>query len=219
MFFKEYEKEKYENILKISELEQDIKILSGGDLTEIGEKGINLSGGQKARVSIARALYSDNDIYLFDDPISVLDSNVGKNIITNCLRDYLKNKTRILVTHAVQYASHADRIIYLKDGAIEWEGTFSELQKQDFYIKLNLQHASKEENEKNKKNKEAEIIKQLIQEKKRSSTIKRVTKDEDKEEGGLKGNVYLTYTRNNGGWTFLILLYFPSTMAILEMWK
>ena len=65
LFFKEYEKEKYENILKISELEQDIKILSGGDLTEIGEKGINLSGGQKARVSIGRAFDSDNDIYRY----------------------------------------------------------------------------------------------------------------------------------------------------------
>ena len=115
-------------------------------MTEIGEKGINLSGGQKARISIARALYSDSDIYLLDDPISALDAHVGRNIINNAICDYLKNKTRILVTHAIQYCNKADRIVYMKEGRIEWEGNFKELEKQEFYKNM-VTKKKKEENE------------------------------------------------------------------------
>ena len=81
LFHKDFDEEKYNKVLEISELKPDLEILEGGDQTEIGEKGINLSGGQKARISIARALYADSDIYLFDDPISALDANVGKMLL------------------------------------------------------------------------------------------------------------------------------------------
>ena len=66
--------------IRICELERDLEILPNGDLTEIGEKGINLSGGQKARISLARAVYANKDIYLLDDPISALDASVRKQI-------------------------------------------------------------------------------------------------------------------------------------------
>lgn len=62
-----------------------MQILKNGDFTEIGEKGVNLSGGQKARVGLARAVYQNADIYLLDDPISALDAHVRKNIINNVL--------------------------------------------------------------------------------------------------------------------------------------
>ena len=65
------------NTIKICELERDLEILPNGDLTEIGEKGINLSGGQKARISLARAIYSDADIILLDDPLSAVDPEVS----------------------------------------------------------------------------------------------------------------------------------------------
>lgn len=76
-------------------------MLDGGDLTEIGEKGINLSGGQKARLSIARAVYANRDIVLMDDPLSALDAHVKKKIFEQVLCQELKDKTRILVTHAL----------------------------------------------------------------------------------------------------------------------
>ena len=150
IFFKPFDQDKYNKVLKISELLPDLEILKGGDMTEIGERGINLSGGQKARVSIARALYSDSDIYLFDDPISALDAHVGRNIINNAICDYLKNKTRILVTHAIQYCNRADRIIYMKDGRINWEGNFQELEKQDFYKNMVIKKKEEENNLKRK---------------------------------------------------------------------
>tara|TARA_B110000285_G_C15059384_1_gene581469 strand:+ start:892 stop:1098 length:207 start_codon:yes stop_codon:yes gene_type:complete len=67
-------------VVNICELSRDLEILPSGDQTEIGEKGINLSGGQKARVSLARAVYAEKDIILMDDPISALDANVKKKI-------------------------------------------------------------------------------------------------------------------------------------------
>lgn len=72
-------------------------------MTEVGERGVNLSGGQKQRISIARALYANADIYLIDDCLSALDSYVSKKIYTNVIRDALRSKTVLFVTHAVQY--------------------------------------------------------------------------------------------------------------------
>jgi ABC-type bacteriocin/lantibiotic exporter with double-glycine peptidase domain len=83
-------------------------------MTEIGEKGINLSGGQKARVSLARAVYTDNDIFLLDDPISALDANVRKAIFKEVFQGLLKDKTRILATHAVDFLHLADKILVMK---------------------------------------------------------------------------------------------------------
>ncbi|KAF8984488.1 P-loop containing nucleoside triphosphate hydrolase protein [Cyathus striatus] len=89
-------------VIHACSLEQDLQILPSGEATEIGEKGINLSGGQKARVSLARAAYSSADIVLLDDPLSAVDSHVGNAIVENCfLTGPLANRTRILVTHAL----------------------------------------------------------------------------------------------------------------------
>lgn len=70
-----------------------------GPDTVIGERGINISGGQKARISLARAVYSQADIYLLDDPLSAVDPQVAHDIFENCIRGALKGKLRILVTH------------------------------------------------------------------------------------------------------------------------
>jgi ABC-type multidrug transport system fused ATPase/permease subunit len=97
LFGEEYEKDKYENILKLCTLDVDLKLFSGGDLTEIGEKGVNLSGGQKSRVSLARCLYKNADIYLFDDSLSAVDAHVSKQIFDNIIgpNGHLKDKVRI----------------------------------------------------------------------------------------------------------------------------
>jgi len=103
-------------------------------MTEIGEKGINLSGGQKARISLARAVYADKDMILMDDPISALDANVKKKIFSNLLLKHLKDKTRILVTHAVDFLPLVDRIIVIKDGLLVLSGHYNDI-KEDEYLK------------------------------------------------------------------------------------
>lgn len=131
-----YDGAKYHKVIKICELTRDLEILPAGDQTEIGEKGINLSGGQKARVSLARAVYSDRDIILMDDPISALDANVKKLIFQNVFVGELKHKTRILVTHAVDFLHLVDRVIILKEGNIVLQGSYDELQNDPYMIQL-----------------------------------------------------------------------------------
>jgi len=128
---------KYECILDACALKEDLKMFPKGDLTQIGERGISLSGGQQARISLARAVYSEADIYLLDDTLSAVDSKVGQQIFQNCFSGILANRLRILVTHQVQYLETADHILVLDNGAIISEGTYSQLSKNDtFFSKL-----------------------------------------------------------------------------------
>jgi ABC-type bacteriocin/lantibiotic exporter with double-glycine peptidase domain len=92
-----------------------------------------LSGGQKARISLARAIYADKDMVLLDDPISAPDANVKKKIFENVLLEHLKEKTIILVTHAVDFLHLVDRIIVFDEGKIVLEGSYDEI-KNDSYL-------------------------------------------------------------------------------------
>lgn len=119
-----YDKNRFEQAIYYACLEDDIKILSKGIETEIGEKGANLSGGQKARVSLARALYSNRDIYLLDDILSAVDVHVGNFIMEKTIREYLKGKTVIMPTHAVKYLDHADCIVIMNKGKVIGYGPY-----------------------------------------------------------------------------------------------
>lgn len=122
----------YDQVLDACSLKPDMKMLADGDLTEIGERGINLSGGQKARVSLARALYARADIYLLDDPLSAVDAHVGRHLFDHVLGPdgLLKNKARILVTHAISHLNRVDEVVMLRDGKIELKGTYDDLMRQ-----------------------------------------------------------------------------------------
>ena len=119
-----------------------MEILPSGDQTEIGEKGINLSGGQKARVSLARAVYAEKDIILMDDPISALDANVKKKIFKNVFTGQLQNKTRVLVTHAVDFLHMVDSIILLKDGEVVVQGRYEDIKENPYLIEIMRIHNS-----------------------------------------------------------------------------
>lgn len=112
-------------------------------MTEIGEKGINLSGGQKQRVSLARAVYNDADIYFLDDPLSAVDSHVGKHIFENVIgpNGILATKTRLLVTHGITYLKNIDNIYVMKLGEITESGTLQELiSKKGAFAEFLIQH-------------------------------------------------------------------------------
>ncbi len=104
-------------------------MLTDGDLTEIGERGINLSGGQKARVNVARAVYNNPDVFLLDDPLSAVDPHVSRHLFDVCINTALAGKTRVLVTHQLQYlnAPQVQRVVVIKDGTVWEQGTFAEL--------------------------------------------------------------------------------------------
>uniref|UniRef100_A0A8C5B493 Multidrug resistance-associated protein 4-like n=1 Tax=Gadus morhua TaxID=8049 RepID=A0A8C5B493_GADMO len=120
--------QKYERVLQACALKKDMALLPDGDLSVIGDRGANLSGGQKARINLARAVYQDADIYLLDDPLSAVDSEVGRHLFEECICGVLKKKPRILVTHQLQYLKAAHHILVLKEGSMVAHGTYSELQ-------------------------------------------------------------------------------------------
>lgn len=127
LFGCDFDEERYNDVVYSCSLESDLDILPAGDRTEIGERGITLSGGQKARINLARAVYANKDIILMDDVLSAVDARVGKHIMENCLLRMLGDKTRILATHQLSLIGSADRVVFLNgDGSISI-GTFDEL--------------------------------------------------------------------------------------------
>ncbi|XP_021561645.1 multidrug resistance-associated protein 4, partial [Carlito syrichta] len=129
LFGKKYEKERYERVIKACALKKDLQLLEDGDLTVIGDRGTTLSGGQKARVNLARAVYQDADIYLLDDPLSAVDAEVSRHLFELCICQTLHEKITILVTHQLQYLKAASQILILKDGEMVQKGTYTEFQK------------------------------------------------------------------------------------------
>lgn len=101
--------------------------MKAGDQTELGENGINLSGGQKARITLARAVYADADVVLLDDPVSALDPKVGKKVFSEVIRGMCAEKTVILATHAVDFFKLADQVVIMNKGKIEAVGSMSDL--------------------------------------------------------------------------------------------
>ncbi|XP_074027104.1 probable multidrug resistance-associated protein lethal(2)03659 isoform X2 [Leptinotarsa decemlineata] len=127
LFGREFELLRYRDVIKACALTRDFSLFPFGDRTIVGERGISLSGGQRARINLARCVYKRADIYLLDDPLSAVDINVGQQLFEGCIKKYLEDKIVILITHQLQYLKRADRIIILSDGMIHGQGTYKEL--------------------------------------------------------------------------------------------
>eukprot|EP01114_Cavostelium_apophysatum_P017935 TRINITY_DN5431_c0_g1_i3.p1 TRINITY_DN5431_c0_g1~~TRINITY_DN5431_c0_g1_i3.p1 ORF type:complete len:1082 (+),score=283.02 TRINITY_DN5431_c0_g1_i3:209-3454(+) len=211
-FFRPFDKEKYEKTIHCSALVRDLQQLPGGDQTEIGERGVNLSGGQKQRLALARAVYrhDEADIYLFDEPLGAVDPAVADKIFHECIMGVLRPKTRILVTHQLQFLPFADKIYVMKNGRIEHQGTYTELMESgvDFASILktraaklqrirstgsmsNLLSAEKKAEEKSEK----------IEEKERTKLIQ----DEERDMGGVDTKLYFKYFGAGSKWLFFFV--------------
>ncbi|AJR97087.1 Yor1p [Saccharomyces cerevisiae YJM1248] len=170
IFGSPFNKEKYDEVVRVCSLKADLDILPAGDMTEIGERGITLSGGQKARINLARSVYKKKDIYLFDDVLSAVDSRVGKHIMDECLTGMLANKTRILATHQLSLIERASRVIVLgTDGQVDI-GTVDELKARNQTL-INLLQFSSQNSEKEDEEQEAVVAGQL----KYESEVKELT--------------------------------------------
>ena len=212
LFFKSMKKEKYDKILSICQLKQDLQIFHKGDQTEIGEKGVNLSGGQKARLAIARAVYNDADIYVFDDPLSSLDANVGMNLFNQVFNDYLKEKTIIISTHALQYVSFFVKVFYINQGEIKFIGEPNDLEKQDFYQEFKMAKERKKSEENNNKNENNEKINDEnnnnnINDKEMQIVQKDEINNSEKNDGEkISFKLFMTFIAYSGGISYLIEL-------------
>jgi ATP-binding cassette, subfamily C (CFTR/MRP), member 1 len=214
LFGREYDEERYNKILECCALLDDIAVLPAGDMTEIGERGINLSGGQKARVSLARAMYSpDTRMLLLDDPLSAVDSHVGEHLFSQAIAgDVSKGKTRVLVTHHVHVLARCDKVIVMDHGTIKHQGSYQELLDQgvDFAGAVDVSRIHKsgvvsEDDETamidgTEAKKASEKKEDIAAQKKAGAEL---VKEEEREEGEVAGTAYIRYARA-GGWCIAI---------------
>ena len=128
LFGQPYDEIRYARTTEVCALVEDIGRFPNGDQTFVGERGATLSGGQRARISLARAIYLDVDLYLLDDPLSAVDLKVGQHIMKNCIMGLLGNKTRLIAAHQEEHLKEADQVIVLYRGKLLGKGKFSELQ-------------------------------------------------------------------------------------------
>lgn len=207
------DKSRYRHVVKKCSLERDFTLLPYADKTIVGERGVSLSGGQRARINLARAVYKDADIYLLDDPLSAVDTHVGKELFENCITGYLRKKTVILITHQLQYLKEVDHIVILNNGAIQAEGTYHELQASGLDFAKLLQDHTEEDNEQEIQNK---VMHQ------RQNSIQSVSSIEDKtieapvevqehrSTGSISAGVFKAYFAAGGNccWIFNMFMLF-----------
>ncbi|XP_065897567.1 ATP-binding cassette sub-family C member 4-like isoform X2 [Dysidea avara] len=127
LFGEPFDKRWFNRVVECCSLAKDIDEMPFGEDTLIGERGVNLSGGQKARVNLARAVYRDSDIMLLDDPLSAVDAAVSTHLFDECICGVLSDKLVVLVTHQLQYAQHANSILVIKEGCVQGYGNYAQL--------------------------------------------------------------------------------------------
>ncbi|XP_059187951.1 ATP-binding cassette sub-family C member 10 [Centropristis striata] len=127
LFGKDYDPVFYQAVIEACALSDDLNVLPNGDRTEVGENGVTLSGGQKARLALARAVYMDKDIYLLDDPLAAVDTDVAEHLMKKCVLELLRGKTRILCTHRIEFVDKADTVVLMDNGTIVKTGTPAEI--------------------------------------------------------------------------------------------
>ncbi|XP_046622338.1 ATP-binding cassette sub-family C member 4-like [Neodiprion virginianus] len=223
IFGQSYDKKRYQKVTEVCALVRDFAQLPQGDLSQAGEKGVCLSGGQKARVNLARALYREADLYLLDDPLSAVDSHVGNHLFKECIQEFLKNKTRILVTHQLQYLRQADTVIVLNRGTVKCQGTYEELAQMNLDVLASKQLEESDEPKQVKNTDEEnmedeEITSSVNDQATELSQSKENLEDVDEEEivtGRMTSEVYKRYFLAGGNPCSLIFI--TATIIIAQV--
>ncbi|KAM0242892.1 hypothetical protein ACHAP5_007145 [Fusarium lateritium] len=226
--------ERYSQAVEVCALKKDLDILTDGDKTELGANGINLSGGQKWRVTLARAIYSRAEILVMDDVFSAVDAHVGRHIFEKCVTgDICKGRTRILVTHHVALVqSRAKYIVELGAGValhaglvsdFVRDGTLEEIRQHEATAQqaledemtgsvtaVNSEEASITDPAENQENNALQKVP--------SKNAKQFIQDELREKGVVKKHVYLTYLKDSGGvllWSICAVIFLGYEVGIL----
>ena len=204
IFYDKFDKEKYNKVVNACQLDKDFENLKHGDQTEIGSTGNNISGGQRARIALARAIYKDADIYLFDDPISSVDTYISMKIFHQAIVNLLKDKTRIYITHDTRNLKYSSRIIVMNHFEIEFNGNYEQFSGKEAYN--DIVNENKKHNEKNLAiNKDITDIKGEYFTNKDDS-FGRLLRDEDQVHGKVSWRLYDLFFRIQGGYLLFLLL-------------
>lgn len=213
-----HDEERYQKTIEVCALRKDLEMLSDGESTEIGANGINLSGGQKWRVTLARAIYSRAGILVLDDIFSAVDAHVGRHIFEKCLTGELTaGRTRILVTHHVALCQPKTKyLVELGEGKVLNAGLLSELENDgvldliksheqtDAEIRedenataVNSNEASDDEVDQN--GADGNTLKKVLS---KQQEARKFVEDEKREQGAIKTHIYSTYLKDSGGFLF-----------------
>lgn len=197
LFGNPYDDSRYKETLQACALVPDLAAFEHGDLSPIGENGIGLSGGQKMRVALARAVYSRADTLLLDDPLSALDQQTAEHIVKQCFRgSLLKGRTLILVTHRVDLCIDvAEQTIELHDGeAKAQDGRGATVPEYALSPTTSRQQAADADNEAQKRDEAAAVPDKFEDE-------------EHRAHGGVKAKVYWEYIKAGRlGWWAAVFL-------------
>ncbi|KAI1271336.1 P-loop containing nucleoside triphosphate hydrolase protein [Xylaria sp. FL0933] len=211
-----YDPYRYAKTVEVCALTKDIEMFSDGDETEIGANGINLSGGQKWRITLARAIYSRAGILVLDDIFSAVDAHVGRHIFEKCLNGELGvGRTRILVTHHVALCeSKTKYLIELGDGRVLHAGLLSELEETGTLEQIKSHEQGEAEIRRERAQDEemtavnSEEVSQIDTEEplakvpSKAHQPRKFVEEEKKEQGAIKARVYSTYLKYSGSWPF-----------------
>ncbi|XP_061393041.1 probable multidrug resistance-associated protein lethal(2)03659 [Musca vetustissima] len=218
LFGQPMDRSRYRAVVKKCALEKDFKLLPYGDKTIVGERGASLSGGQKARISLARAVYCRTSIYLLDDPLSAVDTHVGRHLFDKCMRGLLRDNIVVLVTHQLQFLQSADQIVIMDKGRICAMGSYESLSQNGHDFAQMLTETINEDSmeaTKTRSRSESQVKDRRSSVTSINSLADSVYQDtpsqgeETQEEGKIGLDLYKKYFKAGGGFfMFIVMLMF-----------
>ncbi|XP_059501095.1 ATP-binding cassette sub-family C member 10 isoform X3 [Stegostoma tigrinum] len=222
LFGNKYNAKQYQEAIEACALSEDLNILPNGDQTEVGESGVTLSGGQKARVALARAVYMGKELYLLDDPLAAVDKDVAKHLLEECILGVLKDKTVILCTHRTEFLYKADVVVLMENGRVVKTGTPDEI-----LPKVEVYPTTKQKKSKKKATAEIKSPKEAEQEPKELTPVEEeqmeihIGREEVKKVGAVSLKVYRSYWMSVGKWlafSVLVCLFLMQASRNLSDW-
>ncbi len=207
LFGESLDEERYRQVVSACSLIRDMEQWPYGDQTLVGERGVNLSGGQKARINLARALYRKADIYLLDDPLSAVDTHVGRHLFEQCIKKFLNDKLVILVTHQLQHLSAVDRIIVMDEGRVKGIGTLKVLQDLGLdFTKLLPKQDNENDHSTSTNGSEFSLTKDDVPTEAVVNNVQQTKNEEKRSEGLIHFSYYKSYFTAAGTYTTIIVL-------------
>jgi len=199
-----YDIKNYNRVMKLCGLDVDVSLLSHGDVTVVGDRGVQLSGGQKARIALARCLYRDASVILLDDPLSAVDGQVGRGIFEGILEEVARGKCVVLATHRCQYLS-GQRCVLMDEGQVSCVGIYEEIVEKSSGVLEQWKVETKDEEEK------VEVItdeQMVVVEDDNDDVYK-----ESRNVGVVKLSTWIAYGKALGGWGICVLLFLLFTVT------
>ncbi|XP_040468098.1 ATP-binding cassette sub-family C member 10 isoform X3 [Falco naumanni] len=205
LFGREYDARLYEEVVEACALSEDLNILPAGDQTQVGENGVTLSGGQKARIALARAVYQEKELYLLDDPLAAVDADVANHLMRKCILGVLKHKTRILCTHRTEFLEKADALLLIDNGRIVKTGTPADiLPLVEAFPKFKDMDKRRKDEAPDEQSQE-EPVETEAEESTQNNHL--IHKEEEKKEGAVAFQVYKAYWLAVGSCMALSILF------------